>query len=143
MFFFTGSPRLTSGWRLDELRLDELMPHRLFKPPQRDRLGEPETAARKDGRILVRRALPSPDVDEHLQVRVKNRERLAGILGEVSLHEDDTRAGRHRATAVREDGDRLVVRPVVDDVSQDVGVAADGNRVEEAPSDELAAVDHA
>ena len=40
-----------------------------------------ETAARQGGHILVRRALPPPDVDEHLQVSVKNRERLVGIRG--------------------------------------------------------------
>lgn len=67
------------------------MPHRLFKAPQRDGLGESETAARQEDRILVRRALPPPDVDEQLQVSVKNRERLVGIRGEVSLHEEDTR----------------------------------------------------
>ena len=53
-------------------------------------LGESETAARQEGRILVRRALPSPDVDEHLQVGEKSRERLAGIVGDVSLHEEET-----------------------------------------------------
>ena len=73
----------------------------------------------------------------------KNRERLAGIRGEVSLHEEDTRTGRHRATAVREDGNRLIVLEARHDAAQDVGVAARGHRVEEAPSDELAAVDHA
>src|SRR4029077_6408308 len=49
----------------------------------------------------------------------------------------------HRPTATHQDGDRLIVVPVVDDVTQDVGVTADGHRVEEAPSDELAAVDDA
>src|SRR5713101_843782 len=102
------------------------MPHRLFKAPQRDGLGESETAARQEGRILGRRALPPPDGYEHLQVREKNRKRLVWIRGEVSLHEEDTRAGRHRATAVREDGDRLIVLPVVDNVAQDVDVAAGG-----------------
>ncbi len=67
---------------------------------------------------ICRSDLHALKVDEHLQVSVKNRERLVGIRGEVSLHEADTRTGRHRATAVREDGDRLIVLPVVDDVAQ-------------------------
>jgi hypothetical protein len=54
MFFFTSV-----RW-LDGLRLDEVIPHRLWKAPQRDGLGESETAARQEGRILVRRALTAP-----------------------------------------------------------------------------------
>jgi hypothetical protein len=84
---------LTSGSQLDGVRLDDVMPHRLFNAPQRDGLGESETAARQEGRILVRRALPPPDVDEHFQVSVKNRERLVGIRGKVSLHEEDALPG--------------------------------------------------
>ena len=55
--------------------LDEVTPHRLGQAPQRDGLGESEPAPRQEGRILVRRALPPPDVDEHL--------RHLGVPGEV------------------------------------------------------------
>ena len=85
-------------------------------------------------------ALASSDVDQHLEIGVQNQQRRVGIGREVSLHEDETRTRRHRPTAIRQDGDRLVVLPVVNDVAQDVGVAAGWHRVEEAPSDELAAV---
>jgi len=59
------------------------MPHRRFNAPQRDGLGESETAARQQRRILVRRDIP--------------------------LHDEDTRTGRRRAPAVHEDGNRLIV----------------------------------
>ena len=58
---------------------------------------------------------------------VKDLERLVGILGDVSLHEEDTRTSPHRAAAVRENSDRLIVLPVVDDVAQGVDVAALGH----------------
>jgi hypothetical protein len=128
---------------LGQLRLDELMPHRLWRGPQSDRLGESQTAARQERRVLVRRALAPSDVDEHLEIGVQNQQSLVGIGREVSLHEDETRTIRHRPPATRQDGDRLIAFPVVDDVAQDVGVTAGGHRVEEAPSDELAAVDDA
>src|SRR3989442_1249250 len=54
--------------------------------------GESETTARQEGRILVCRALPPPDVDEHLQLRVKNRERLVGIWWDQSLTRRTTSA---------------------------------------------------
>src|SRR5216683_3854485 len=119
------------------------MAHRFWRGPESDSVGESQTAARQERRVLVRRALASSDVDEHLEIGVQNQQRRVGIAREVSLHEDETRTSRHRPTAIRQDGDRLIVLPVVNDVAQDVGVAAGGHRVEEAPSDELAAVDDA
>src|SRR5215467_6257343 len=118
------------------------MPHRLFSAPQRDGLGKSEATSRQEGRIFARRALPPANVNEQFQVGVKNRQRLAGILGEVSLDEDEARTVHHRTTANREDGNRLIVLPVMDDVTQDVGVAAFGHYFEEASADELAAVGH-
>ena len=64
-------------------------------------------------------------------------------LTSISRSAYRTSSSRHRPTAIRQDGDRLIVLPVVNDVAQDVGAAAGGHRVEEAPSDELAAVDDA
>ncbi len=55
---------------------------------------------------------------------MQNQQRLVGIGRKVSLHEDETRTVRHRPTATHQDGDRLIVVPVVDDVTQDVGVTA-------------------
>jgi hypothetical protein len=127
--------------KLGQLRLDELMPQRRGCGPQRDRPGESQTAARQERRVLVRRPLAPADVYEHLEIGVQNQHRLVGIGRKVSLHEDETRIIRHGPAATRQDGDRLIVVPVVDDVTQDVGVTAGGHRVEEAPSDELAAVD--
>jgi hypothetical protein len=54
---------------MGRLRLDEVMPHRLFKAPQRDGLGESETAARQEGRILVRRVLLPPNVERIVDIQ--------------------------------------------------------------------------
>ena len=39
------------------LRFNEMMPHRLFSAPQRNRLGESETTACQVAHVLVRRGL--------------------------------------------------------------------------------------
>src|SRR4029450_10699946 len=74
---------------LHGLRLDEVMPHRLRSMPQRDGSGESETAARQQAGVFVRRALPPTNVDEYLQICMKNQQRLAGIVGKVSFHDDE------------------------------------------------------
>ena len=94
---------------LGGLRLDEVMPHRLLSAPQRNGSGESETAARQQGGIFVGRALPPANVDEYLKIRVKNRQRLARIVGDISFHEDKARTAGHGATTGREDGNRLIV----------------------------------
>jgi hypothetical protein len=76
---------------LDGLRLDEVVPHRLLSAPQRDGSRESETAAHQQGGVFFRRSLPPANIDEYLQIRVKNQQRLARIVGKVSFHEDQAR----------------------------------------------------
>src|SRR4030095_16941378 len=123
-----------------DLRFDELMSHRLGRGTERDRARESKSAVAEQLRVLRGRALAPPDVHEHLEIGVKHELRLPRVRGDLALHENETRRARHRSAAGGEDRDRLVVLPVVDDVAQDVDVAAWRYPAEEAAADEVAAV---
>jgi hypothetical protein len=107
-----------------------------------DGSGESETAARQQAGVFVSRALPPTNVDKYLQIRMKNQQRLAGIVGKVSFHNDEACTVPHGATAGREDSNRLIVPPIMDDVAHNIGVAAFGHSFEEIPTDERTAVAH-
>src|SRR4029450_9351113 len=115
------------------------MPHRPGRGADRDRAREAKSAAAEQLRVLRGRALTPPDVHEHLEIGVKHEPRLPRVRGDLALHEHHTRRARHRSAAGREDRDRLVVLPVVDDVAQDVDVTAWRYRAEEAAADGVAA----
>ena len=73
-------------------------------------------------------------------------EDLAGVKGVAAIqhHLQDQQSGRrrHRAVAVTEDGEALLLAPVVDDVRQQVEIASRRNPLEEAARAEGHAVGH-
>ena len=92
--------------------------------------------------VFVVRAFFAAGDQEHHEV-----EELAGegfVAGRDDAFDDEQPAVRgHRAVAVAEDGERLFVFPVVDDVAHEVGVGAGGHGLEEAAGDEFAAIGEA
>ncbi len=70
---------------------------------------------------------------QHLQVHPLTRE-VAVVLGEHHLHQQHRRIGAGGYANVTEDRHGLPIGPVVDDVFEDIGVAAGRNAVEERPT---------
>ena len=87
--------RMASLTGADRLRLDQVMPHRLWRAAQRDVRSEAsrETLRRQERPLTdsVVRSRP-PNVDEHLQIGVMDQRCLAGRSSATHLlHEDEPR----------------------------------------------------
>src|SRR5207244_11775677 len=88
------------------------------------------------------RALPAAGVDEHVDVIGRSaaaRERLIDAWRIGALDEEERPRRRHRATAVAQDRRCALAVPVVDDVLQEIAVAAGRSLREEVAADRLAA----
>jgi hypothetical protein len=96
-------------------------------------------AAARSDRKLGFRPLAASRGDEHVQVHPHARR--CGVTGwDHALDEQQRRVGRHRSANVAQDGDGLVVAPVVDDRFEDVQVATLRYSFEEAAADQLAPI---
>src|SRR5262249_12904316 len=87
--------------------------------------GEAEPRPREELRVLLARALAAREVHEHLDVQELAEVVLAGRR-DHELDEEHRPARLHLRADVLQDGERLLVRPVVDDVLEEVGVRAGG-----------------
>src|SRR6266550_9071401 len=81
--------------------------------------------------------------DEHVDVVCRGEaalERLVDPLRVHALDDEHSGVGCHRTPAIPEDGDRLLVSPVVDHVLEQIGVATGRDLLEEVAADYTAAV---
>jgi hypothetical protein len=72
-----------------------------------------------------------------------DQQRLSRIIGKITLHKNEVRTVAHRVTASLKDCNRLIVLPVVNDITKYVGVTTCRHSFEEVLPNELAAITHA
>ena len=92
---------------------------------------------RRRSRPLRSRPLPAAEQDEHLEVDQLRRMRPV-ILGHDELEHEQERVVAHRLANAPEDSHGVVICPVVEDLGQQVDVAAGRRLVEEAPANRRA-----
>ena len=95
--------------------------------------GHPKSGLPKQVSVFRGVAFAAICVQQHLQVTPLTRE-VAVVLGEHRLHQQHRRIGAGGYADVTEDRNGLLIGPVVDDVFEDIGVAAGRNAVEERPA---------
>ncbi|ORW02750.1 hypothetical protein AWC14_06000 [Mycobacterium kyorinense] len=88
-----------------------------------------ETGLAEQVSVLLRGALTARQIQQHLQIRPLSWE-VAVVVGDDQFDQQQRRAGAGRRAHIAQDLHGLLVGPVVNDVLQDVGVAAARNAVE-------------
>src|ERR1700704_691177 len=110
---------------------------------QRHYVCESETGLLQERPIFRIRSFHAPDVDQHLQVKMKHAHRLTMMWRDCPLDEEDFRCLHHGRAAVSQDRQRSIVVPIMDYLSQNVEVSARRQRIKKASADNLAAVAYA
>src|SRR5437762_4975002 len=98
---------------------------------------EREAPAREERAVLGRGALAAARPEQHVQVAEHDALRVGALvdaLRDDPLDEQQPPVPRHGATAAPEDGDAVLVVPVVDDPLEDVGVARSEEHTSELQS---------
>lgn len=113
------------------MRLHRYTFHNAYRRSRRNDRGKPESRLLEWRVVLrLRPFLPSrPHQHHHVEHLAQMR---CVILRELHFKKQQLRVRLHRAAAVSEDGQALIFGPVVNDVREQIGIAAGGNGFEKS-----------